>query len=554
MSVLNWLNDTLLFDVEPQLVNLWVNANELIQLDRRNDIFLSEGQLNLYPIMVRKSDFVRKNSSDRIMARFPLRVIDEQTQEWIHDKILLLSELTRDYFYKSINKSIMDWKKVILNYLEKGAIPYPIYRCCFELGHTKSTYCNTKSLLHFTSARGEGFKMPIELSKELAYLAGMVNGDGNLSKYILRVVDYSLQNIKQLQGMFRKYFDQIGNILTKRENSPEVVITNLWVVRLFSFLTDQPIGGKKYHALREPLIFQDNPIFRSYYWSGVMDSDGSYKNKSVVFTSASLNYVEDFKSYLLENNIESKLTERDDKTVTLYIPAKFHIQLHELLISLHPEKKLEFDILKLIPFRTAKYFTQFNKSSQINGYFNFRLIENLSITGLGEIIRKIRGKQARRTFSNKLSISEETIQLIEKNKMSINILLLDQILNQVNLKLMPFLSKQKSSLYHIRNSKRIKLTTQPNPTLKSLLSSFKFHKKHVIILDDKMETIQEIEDYFQIVIHDNKIRSKLLIRFLSTFCETDFKDDRLIIWKKIKRKQTFAQVIYKRGFFSSFRG
>lgn len=523
---LNWANDPLLFDSEPAPVNQWLNANELLEQSRREEIFHTDGRLKLYPLMIRKNDFVRKKPSDRIMARFPFLVVDDQTQGLIKDKILLLSELTRDYFYKSINKSIMEWKKIIENYLKKGAIPYPIYRCSFELDHTKSTHCNAKSLLHFTSPRGEAFTIPTKLSIKLAYLCGMCNGDGNLQKYTLRIVDYSIQNIKQLQAMFKEYFAQTGNILYKTENCPELVITNLWVVRLFSFLTDQPIGGKKYHALREPLIFQNDPIFRAYYWSGVMDADGSYKNKSVAFTSASLNYVEDFKSYLMDNNIKPKLTERDDNTVSLYIPAKFHIQLYELLISLHPEKKLEFDILKAIPFRTAKRFTRYNDSSLINGYFNFRLIENLSITGLGEIIRKIREKQARRTFSKKLSISEKTIQLIEKDKMSINILLLDQILKHVNLKLMPFLSKQESSLYHVRSSKRMKLATQPNPTLTSLLNSFIFHKKFVIIIDDKMETIQEIEDYFQISIHGNKITNRLLIQFFSTFCETDFNDNR----------------------------
>ncbi|MHA1435336.1 MAG: LAGLIDADG family homing endonuclease, partial [Candidatus Heimdallarchaeota archaeon] len=389
---LTWQNDPIYFDREPTPVNDWLNANELLEQSRREEIFHIDGQLKLYPIMVRKNDFVRKKTSDRIIARFPFLVLDENQKEFIQENILNLSELTRDYFYKAINKSIMEWKKTIENYIKKGAIPYPIYRCSFELDHTKSTYCNTKSLLHFTSARGETFAIPTKLSNKLAYLSGMCNGDGNLQKYALRIVDYSIQNIYQLQEMFKEFFAQTGNIQYKTENCPELVITNLWVVRLFSFLTDQPIGGKKYHALREPLIFQDTPIFRSYYWSGVMDSDGSYKNKSVVFASASLNYVEDFKSYLLENNIESKLTERDDKTVTLYIPAKFHIQLHELLISLHPEKKLEFDVLKTIPFRTAKRFTRYNESSLINGYFNLRLMNKLSVRGLGKVIHQFRNK------------------------------------------------------------------------------------------------------------------------------------------------------------------
>ena len=317
MSVINWQNDPLLFDSEPLIVNQWVNANELIQQNRSEEIFRSDRHLNLYPIMVRKNDFVRKKASDRIMARFPFIVINDDIQEQIVKKILLISEVTRDYFYKSINKSILQWKQDILKYLTRDTLPFPITRCCFELVPNLHVLINETSL-RFTSARGEGFKMPTNLTKELAYLAGMVNGDGNLQKYTLRIVDYSIKNIKQLQVMFQEYFDQTGNILYKTPNAPEVVITNLWVVRFFSFLTGQPIGMRKYDHLGEPFIFKQKP-YRSYYWSGVMDADGGYTNRNVKFVSASLRYVKDFRTFLLENEIESKLTENSDNTVTLYI-------------------------------------------------------------------------------------------------------------------------------------------------------------------------------------------------------------------------------------------
>jgi len=524
VSVINWQNDPLLYDLEPQPVNQWVNANEIIQQSRSKEIFLSDRLLNLYPIMIRKNDFVRKKSTDRIMARFPFLVIIESIQEQIKNKILLISEVTRDYFYKSINKSILQWKQAILNYLSRGTLPFPIARCCFELLPNLHALVNETSL-RFTSARGEAFKMPTILTKELAYLAGMVNGDGNLQKYTLRIVDYSIANIKQLQAMFQDYFDQFGNILYKTPNSPEVVITNLWVVRLSSFLTGQPIGMRKYDHLGEPFIFKDNPTSRSYYWSGVMDADGSYKNKSVTFSSASLSFVEDFKSFLLYHNIESKLTERDDNTITLYIPARFHIRFSKLLKCLHPEKKLDFDILKKVPFRTVMFFTQYNDSSQINGYFDLRLIDNLSITGLGETIRQIRGKQARRSFIEQVSISERSLYDIEKGKMSINIKLLDEILKLNNHQLMPFLAKENSCLYHIRSSEHVKLPTHPSSTLSSLLKPLLFHKKIVRIPENNTELVQILEEYFQITIQDNKISNKLLLQFFSLYCETKFHEN-----------------------------
>lgn len=69
---LTWKNDPILFDAEPLPINQWLNANDLVQYEQVSRIYLSDTQLlNLYPIMVRKNDFVRVKTSDRIMARFP---------------------------------------------------------------------------------------------------------------------------------------------------------------------------------------------------------------------------------------------------------------------------------------------------------------------------------------------------------------------------------------------------------------------------------------------------------------------------------------------------
>ncbi|MGC9778044.1 MAG: hypothetical protein HZR80_02245 [Candidatus Heimdallarchaeota archaeon] len=517
---LHWVNDPLLFDSALQPVNQWVNANELIQQNRSNEIFLQDGkQLSLYPIMIRKIDFVRKKALDRIMARFPFLVIDEAIQEQIVKKILLISEVTRDYFYKSINKSILQWKQAILNYLSRGTLPFPIVRCCFELVPNLHALVNETSL-RFTSARGEAFKMPTILTKELAYLAGMVNGDGNLQKYTLRIVDYSITNIKQLHRMFEDYFAQTGNILYKTENCPEVVITNLWIVRLFSFLTSQPIGGKKYHALREPLIFQQDSTFRSYYWSGVMDADGSYKNKNVTFISASTRYVKDFKKFLLEYGINSKLTERE-VSASVYIPSNNHTRLAKVLVCLHPEKKLEFNALESTPSRIPAYFVGFKDSSQLNNYFNFKLMKSLSIAGLGKTIRHFRGKQSRRIFVESLDISERSLQDIENEVMSINVLLLDEILKQNQKQLMPFLTQQTSIRYHIRSSVQIKLDTHPNEQLAFLLKPLLFYKQRINIPITKSNLKQKIENHFQISLENNRITNRILLQYFSVFCDIE---------------------------------
>ena len=522
--MINWQNDPFFYDNEPVQVNHWLNANELIRLNRRNELFVSgENLLNLYPIMIRKNDFVKTNSSDRVMARFPFLVLDAPTQKLIVDKILLLSETTRDYFYKSINKSILEWKEDILRYLSRGTLPFPIFRCCFELEPSLQTLYITP-FLHFTSARGETFKMPTELTKELAYLAGMINGDGNLQKYAVRIVDYSIKNIEQLKGMFEEFFAQTGNIVYKTPNSPELVITNLWVVRLFSFLTDQPIGTKKYASLTEPLIFKEEP-FRSYYWSGVMDADGSYKNGTISFVSASKIFAQDFLQFLKDNNIKGTFTEREDIASVVYVPSFYRSRFKQLLICLHPEKKLEFASLVHIHSQFTAIFDGYKDDSLINGYFNFRLIQNLSVTGLGEFIRKLRGNLSRHQFAEKCHIGETNLHAIEEGKSSINILHLDEILKAYNLQLMPILSNEKFIRYHIRASDQVKLATKPTEYLSSLLGSLLFHKHCINLPQTAHQLKQELEEYFAITIQDTKITSRILLSFFKTFLKLKIKED-----------------------------
>jgi len=299
VSFLSWLNDPIYFDAEPKPVNVWINANELIETNRKDEIFLNgTDTLNLFPILVRRADFVRESPTDRILARFPYLQLTTEEKSVIIRQELSIAEKLRDYFYKSDNRKILEWRDVLRKDLERGIVPLPFLRCFPE---------ELPFNLHdriLSSARGEKFKLPLHLTEELAYLCGIVNGDGNLTKYVVNIVDYSLENIRQLKERFECLFQQSGRIQLQSENSPTLIITNLWVARLFSFLTDQPIGGKKYESLREPLLFFNQPL-RSLYWSGVMDADGSYGRNNITLTSTNLNFTKEFISFLNELKINS---------------------------------------------------------------------------------------------------------------------------------------------------------------------------------------------------------------------------------------------------------
>ena len=211
---LNWTKDPQLYDKEPIAYNKWLTANDLLRTS--TDGVLSNTDLsfaNLYGIMVRKIDFVRKKSSDRIIARFPFLVVNETIRVAIQEKILLISELARDYFYRSINKSITKWKEIISDYLEKGALPYPLFRCAQELLPELQLPVDKNGLVHFQSARGEGFTFPTKMSNRLAYLCGICNGDGNLRDYWIIVADETKEHIAFISEMLAELFGKEGAIM-----------------------------------------------------------------------------------------------------------------------------------------------------------------------------------------------------------------------------------------------------------------------------------------------------------------------------------------------------
>lgn len=77
---LNWRTDPLLMDSEPFKQNTWLTTNDLLELGQNEAFLASSGQLLLYPIMIRKNDFI---SGERIIQSFPYILLD---QEWINIK------------------------------------------------------------------------------------------------------------------------------------------------------------------------------------------------------------------------------------------------------------------------------------------------------------------------------------------------------------------------------------------------------------------------------------------------------------------------------------
>ena len=521
MTVRSWFSDPIYFDPQPNAA--WVNANELLEAGRKHEVFLADRQtLNLYPILVRRSDFLRRNASDRVLARFPFLRLTPEERDVFSQQELLVAELLRDYFYRSVDRRILEWRSLLHHYLEeRGAVPLPFLRCLPSAVPAATALFSLEGRT-FESARGESFTMPSNLTSELAYLCGVINGDGSLTRYVLNIIDYSLAHIRQLRERFSRLFGQTGRIQQQSKTSPALIITNLWVVRLFSFLTGQPIGGKKYAALREPLLFRDEPL-RSFYWSGVMDADGSYARRNVTLTSVSKAFVSDFVSYLESLAISPKTTYRNDGTYQVYIPRQFHARLKSQLISFHPEKRLQFYQLYKGRSKNSKkgyFFTDFNRVTLVsNLYFNFNLMTNIQVVGLGQFLKNYRQGLTQQVFAQRLGISENTLRLIEANKSALSLKLLAQLLLTDNKKLMPFLVSFGRRLRFRRyRAPPVFLDYTPTVQLKSFAKKMIFYNSYIYVNSSDKAVLSQIEAHFGLKIPRHRIQNGVLRHFFKSFC------------------------------------
>jgi len=360
-------------------MNDWLTANKLIEAGQEEKIFADKDSLtlNLYPILVRRVDFIRENDNDRILSRFPFLVLTDEEKASIKSKILLIAEFARDYFYKSITSGIMDWKRRIQTYCKRGAMPYPLYRCSCEILDLPLHHPNVDELF-FESARGKQYSIPTKLTNAIAYLCGVINGDGNLKRHWLRITDETKEHMQLLSKLFEQIFNDSGEIFLTG-NAWNVELRSSAVCRIFNFLTDHTINGAKYDSLREPLLFKQlGAPFRNLYWRGAMDADGSFKNQ-ITFTSTSERFTLDFQLFLKSTDITSKLKQKPSGPYGLYIPAKEKIRFVELIGLLNPKKSEDlFDFLQ----RKRKYAVYKGIKKNVltsDGNFNLDLLDSLYV-------------------------------------------------------------------------------------------------------------------------------------------------------------------------------
>ncbi len=532
---LHWSKDPLLIDPEPFEQNNWLTANDLFENDHRDKIFNSIDQFQLYSIVVRKIDFI---TGERLLQSFPYILLNDMRIKNLRKNTLSLAERTYYYFEGTkADHSICFWQKKINNYLEEQKrLPFPLFR----LYPDWLEIYEGNQFLSFQSARGEGFQLPLYLTDELTYLSGVIMGDGHLANYFINIIDSSKEHIVSLTKILEEMFHSKTEFF-KQSNAEawNVNILGKWIVRFFNFLTGQPINKRKYPSLREPLIFQNNELFRRKFWQGVMDADGSYKT-NISFTSASQNLFFDFTNFLEQNKLDFKVyTNRlyGAKTYSLNLDGLSRKIFSTLIGTNHPQKKQELEQLlkrKIYPFSPRAYtlmkqgtwvgrVESFQEESFIEGFFDFTKVPYFCVSNLGLFLKELRSNLTQREFAEKLSINHGKLSQYERNVIAVPTSILKEIFLQTNHSIPNFLRNNPKLAIQARKSKCL-LDTKPTPYLLELLQGIQVkEKKYLQFIGRNNQIFEEYKEefciYFSIDIPQKRFfRNAVLYAFIKEFC------------------------------------
>jgi len=245
-----------------------------------------------------------------------------------------------------------------------------------------------------------------------------------------------------------------------------------------------------------------------------MDSDGSYK-QHISFSSASEKYVTDFYNYLQSIGIKSKIGKIGNYAHNLTIPALYRLNFIKQIGVDNPKKKS--DMIQLFE-KIRLLFKGLNKENLFDGmYFNLLKIPTLSVKGLGEHLKNNRRKRTIQMRSKELGISTKLYAEYEQEKRAISINTLQKILELNNKALIEFLGNQINLLYQISTSKLVKLPIRVTSDIIEVMNILEPKKNYVKILIDNDTIKTKVEQFFGLKINEQRIESRIIVKFLSTF-------------------------------------
>jgi len=159
----------------------------------------------------------------------------------------------------------------------------------------------------------KGLKLPNAISPELAYIVGVLAGDGNIfvrkdkHDYRIKCVGNPLDEVKFYKDILAPLFKKVFNVQLDLKYQDSNTTYGFYIyskslVGFFNEIFELPVG-KKYDKLRIPTIIKENNLTADFI-RGLADTDfcvtfrGNRKFPSIVGSSKSKSFIKEISSEL----------------------------------------------------------------------------------------------------------------------------------------------------------------------------------------------------------------------------------------------------------------
>ncbi len=157
---------------------------------------------------------------------------------------------------------------------------------------------------------------PIDLNEETAYIAGVIVGDGHISKAAKskHSLDYKISievvdlDFLRIVASLIKIFVKTKSVIKKvkpRAGKQQAYYFQFRNKSFYYFLTND-LGipsGKKCSSVTIPTPILSSPCLQRYFLAGLFDTDGGIRGKTIGFTSASKKLISDTSKLLQDLKI-----------------------------------------------------------------------------------------------------------------------------------------------------------------------------------------------------------------------------------------------------------
>jgi len=323
----------------------------------KESFFINNKKVNLYRLALTGHDQITK---ERISQLIRLELKDFKSFKKlmgkkfrrINEGLLSAIKLAESYLgikYSSVYKA----KYRLSKGFNKNEINL-VYLRIFSLILTDTIEKSNRLFLKLTSGctvisrKNKRFKVPLrceELNRRIAYLAGVICGDGNLykrnhslticdgsNKYPLRSKDYILF----ISRLFEKNFRTRGRVRCEK-NYCLYTVENSLLCDFFNCIFEIPYG-RKCDSIKLPNVLKNNK-HEKYFWRGVFDTDGYIraKLKMISLKTNSKALVTDLASFCRKNNIKI-IHENCKKGHSLRIANSSFLIFAKIIGLSHPRK------------------------------------------------------------------------------------------------------------------------------------------------------------------------------------------------------------------------